>query len=655
MTERAPRFRHVRAVVLDWAGTTVDFGSLAPVRAFLRAFTQAGPVPTVVEVRSFMGLGKRDHVKALLTVDSIRSQFRQQRGHEPGEGDIDEIYASVETQLRATAAERCEPLPGVLELVDTLRAEGLRIGSTTGYSQEVMAALAEASSHAGYAPDLVVSPRPGLPGRPAPWLLLECARQFGVYPMNAIVKIGDTAADMEEGRNAGAWVIGLAMSGNECGLDLDEYRSLDPSRAREIREAASARLFAAGAHFVVDGPWDCLAAIDRIEALLEAGLPVAAVPDNPYLLLTPGPLSTSKGVRAALLRDWCTWDKDYNNLVQDLRMRLVSLLGPEAAASYSAVPIQGSGTFAVEAALTSLVPREGRLLVLANGAYGRRMAEAARRCGIDVVERNLGELSLPDPDELAKLLARDPSVTHVAAVHVETTTGILNPAARLAEVCKASGRIFILDAMSSMGGIPMDTRTLPADVFISSANKCLQGVPGFGFVIARKDLLELAAGRARSLSLDLHDQWKSFEEGGGKWRFTSPTHVVRALARALDELDEEGGVADRHSRYCENRDVMLEEMWKSGFKPLLPEALRSPIITSILYPEDPNWSFEAFYERLKGRGFVLYPGKISEARTFRIGTIGHVFPRDFRALGEAVRTIALHPIYPIPRGNITKP
>lgn len=649
MNESGRRLRKLRAVVLDWAGTAVDFGSIAPVQAFMAAFGALGLTPTMDEVRSFMGLAKRDHVRSLLGIETLRRQWKELHGREAGEGDVDGIYSSVEALLHVVAAERSEPIPGLVDLVGRLRAAGAGIGSTTGYSREIMESVVGKAALAGYRADCVVCPGPGLPGRPAPWLLFECARLLGVYPMEGIVKIGDTPADMEEARNAGAWAIGLAMSGNECGLGQPEHDALDPLRAREIREAATARLFAAGAHFVVDGPWDCMDAIWKIEELMqggfspsspsgpEGGAGPATVPDNPYLLLTPGPLSTSKGVRAAMLRDWCTWDRDYNDLVQELRQRLTSLLGPKAEAEYSAVPMQGSGTFAVEAALTSLVPREGRLLVLSNGAYGRRMAEAAHRCGIEVEERFLGELTSPTPGELAEILARDPRLTHVGAVHVETTTGILNPAAELARVARASGRVFILDAMSSLGGMPMDAESLPADVFISSANKCLQGVPGFGFVIARKELLEASRGRARSLSLDLHDQWRSFEEGGGKWRFTSPTHVVRALAKAMDELDEEGGVPARHARYVQNRDAMIEEMENSGFKALLPAALRSPIITSILYPEEPSWSFEAFYESLKRRGFVLYPGKISEAKTFRIGTIGHVFPKDFRALGAAVR------------------
>jgi 2-aminoethylphosphonate--pyruvate transaminase/phosphonoacetaldehyde hydrolase len=669
MTKDAPDFGKVRGVILDWAGTAVDFGSLAPTEAFVRAAASLDLEISANEVRTFMGLAKRDHARALLGLQSVGDQWEKLYKVKPDEAAVDRLYGATEALLRVVAAERYEPVPGLLDFVRELKSAGIAVGSTTGYSQEVMERVVAASRNAGYSADCVVCPGPGLSGRPAPWLMFECARKLGIYPMSSIVKIGDTPADMEEARNAGAWAIGAAMSGNECGLDLPEYRSLDPAKAADMRRRAASDLAAAGAHFVVDGVWDCLPAIRRIGAFLDVGLTpssfagmvpdtvavasgagaggdggegaafaalAAMVPDNPYLLLTPGPLSTSKGVRASLLRDWCTWDRDYNDLVQRLRARLTALLGRSE--EYSCVPMQGSGTFAVEAALTSLVPRAGRLLVLSNGAYGQRMAEAARRCGISVKTVDHGERVPTDPDELSAILAREPGITHVGAVHVETTTGILNPAARLAEVARNAGRVFMLDAMSSFGGMPMDVDSIPADVFISSANKCLQGIPGFAFVIARRELLAGAEGRSTSLSLDLHDQWKSFEEGKGKWRFTSPTHVVRALMRALDELDEEGGVAARNVRFSENRDVLVEEFAASGFAPLLPEALRSPIITSFLYPEDPAWAFEDFYARLKSRGFVLYPGKISEAKTFRVGTIGHVFPRDFRALGAATRS-----------------
>lgn len=360
-------------------------------------------------------------------------------------------------------------------------------------------------------------------------------------------------------------------------------------------------------------------------------------PENPYLLLTPGPLSTTASVKSVMLRDWCTWDRDYNELVQHIRQQLVALASdrPEQMTS---VLMQGSGTFSVEATLGAAIPRDGKLLVLANGAYGQRMGQIARILGIPVVVLDSGETSPPDPLALERTLEKDPDITHVAVVHCETTTGMLNPVAGIGEIVKSFRRVFIVDAMSSFGGIPLSMEGIRADFLISSANKCIQGVPGFGFVLARRSLMETLAGQARSLSLDLYDQWQTMEVGQGKWRFTSPTHTVRAFAQALQELQEEGGVAARYQRYRENQRMLVEGMQGLGFRPLLPRELQSPIITAFHEPEHPDYGFMAFYERLKHQGYVIYPGKITNARTFRIGTIGDVHPRNVWRLLEAVKT-----------------
>jgi len=361
------------------------------------------------------------------------------------------------------------------------------------------------------------------------------------------------------------------------------------------------------------------------------------IPDNPYILLTPGPLSTSKGVRNAMLRDWCTWDTDYNeNIVQNIRIRLVEHATANTKA-YTTVLMQGSGSFAVEACLGTAVPKNGKVLIPTNGAYGKRIVEMAQVLGINHVEMALKETEAPDPVELSDILVRDPYITHVALVHCETTTGILNPLKELAGVVKAMDKILIVDAMSSFGGIPMDIDELGIDFLISSANKCIQGVPGFGFVIAKRDVLMQCAGNARSLCLDLFGQWQDMDKSG-KWRYTSPTHVVRAFYQALDELKAEGGVSARHKRYSENHRVLVDGMRGLGFTTLLHDNLQSPIITSFLYPDD-RFVFKKFYESVKARGFVLYPGKISQADTFRIGNIGEVYPHDVRRLVSVIQEI----------------
>jgi 2-aminoethylphosphonate-pyruvate transaminase len=361
---------------------------------------------------------------------------------------------------------------------------------------------------------------------------------------------------------------------------------------------------------------------------------IEQLPDNPYILLTPGPLSTTKTVKSVMLRDWCTWDEDYNRIVQQIRNELVRLA--TRSDGYTAVLVQGSGTFSVEATITTAVPDDGKLLVLANGAYGNRIATIAGRCRIPHLVQDSGEQAPPDATLLNETLSRDPSISHVAVVHCETTTGMLNPVEALGEIVKAAGRLYIVDAMSSFAGIPMDAADLQADFLISSANKCIQGVPGFGFVIALRRELEKTRHRARSLSLDLYDQWATMENHGGKWRFTSPTHVVRAFAKALEELRDEGGVAARHRRYLRNHHLLVEGMERLGFAPLLPEELRSPIITAFHSPRHPDYDFSRFYHALKRQGFVIYPGKVTGLDTFRIGTIGDIGPEQIQRLLQAV-------------------
>lgn len=359
---------------------------------------------------------------------------------------------------------------------------------------------------------------------------------------------------------------------------------------------------------------------------------------RPYLLLTPGPLTTSESVKEAMMSDWCTWDKDYNSgIVEVIRVELVKLASSRPD-EYTAVLMQGSGTFCVEAAIGSTIRNDEHLLIAANGAYGKRMGVIADYYGIKHHLLNFAETEQVDPAAIDAYLNTHPEVTHVAVVHCETTTGVLNPLKAIAKVAKGHGKILIVDAMSSFGGVPIDMAGLGIDIMISSANKCVQGVPGFGFVIIRKTLLQGCKGIARSLSLDLYDQWQTMEQGHGKWRFTSPTHVVRAFMQALKELQEEGGIAARNARYRENHRTLVEGMRRLGFETLLPDEWQSPIITSFYYPTA-DFDFNRFYQRLKAKGFVIYPGKISQADTFRIGNIGDVYPDDFCRLVDAIASL----------------
>jgi 2-aminoethylphosphonate-pyruvate transaminase len=360
------------------------------------------------------------------------------------------------------------------------------------------------------------------------------------------------------------------------------------------------------------------------------------IPENPYLLLTPGPLSTSKAVRNALLRDWCTWDADYNEgIVQNIRRRLTALASASRPENYTVTLMQGSGSFSVEAVLGTAVPQNGKLLIITNGAYGKRMILMAQALKLNFIEYSLVETEAPKPETLSKLLSDNPDLSHVALVHCETTTGMLNPLAEIARVVKEHGKIFIVDAMSSFGGIPLDMADYDIDFLVSSSNKCIQGVPGFAFVIAKREEMVKCQGNARSLCLDLYGQWKEMDKSG-KWRYTSPTHTVKAFFQALDDLEAEGGISARHGRYKENQKLLVEGMSARGFQALLPVNLQSPIITSFLYPS-PDFDFGAFYRAVKERGFVLYPGKISQADTFRIGNIGEVYSRDIKRLLEVIK------------------
>lgn len=357
-----------------------------------------------------------------------------------------------------------------------------------------------------------------------------------------------------------------------------------------------------------------------------------------YLLLTPGPLSTAETVHAAMLQDWCTWDKDYNEgIVTPIRKGLLSIAGLDEK-EYTTVLLQGSGTYCVEATIGASVKPTDKLLILANGAYGDRMADIARYYQIDYVQISLHETELITGEVARRALEANPGITHLAMVHSETTTGLLNPIEEVADVLKGRGITYIVDAMSSFGGIPIDIKKLNIDFLVSSANKCIQGVPGFGFVIANREKLMACKGVARSLSLDIYDQWETMEKGGGKWRFTSPTHVVRAFDQAMKELSEEGGIAARYERYKKSHRTLVDGMRALGFRTLLPDASQGPIITSFLYPSE-SFNFLTFYEQLKQRGFVIYPGKISDADTFRIGNIGDVFPEDMEALLVAIKEI----------------
>ena len=353
-------------------------------------------------------------------------------------------------------------------------------------------------------------------------------------------------------------------------------------------------------------------------------------------LLTPGPLTTSRAVKEAMLHDWGSRDVEFMKMNARVRERLVELAGGEG--THVCVPLQGSGTFIIEAMIGTLVPRSGKLAVLVNGAYGARMVRMCEYLRRDCVVLETPEDTPVDPAALDAALAADEAISHVAVVHCETTSGVLNPVEEIAGVTARRGRRLLVDAMSAFGALPLDAATTPYDALVASSNKCLEGVPGIGFAIIRQSALEGAKGNPSSLSLDLHDQWVAMEKTR-QWRFTPPTHVLAALDQALAEHAAEGGIAGRGARYANNCRMLVGGLRALGFETLLPDALQAPIIVTVRMPADPKFNFESFYDRLSRRGFVIYPGKLTVADSFRIGCIGRLGENEMRGVLRAIGEI----------------
>lgn len=354
------------------------------------------------------------------------------------------------------------------------------------------------------------------------------------------------------------------------------------------------------------------------------------------LLLTPGPLTTSRSVKEAMLHDWGSRDAAFVRTNREVMERLPGIVN--AAATHVTVPMQGSGTFAVEAMLTTFVQPGGEVLVLINGAYGHRakkILEIARR---RTVVHETPEDTPPDLAVVERILASTPSITHVFAVYCETTSGILNPVREIGALAVKHGKSYLLDAMSAFGALPLDANAVNADAIAASSNKCIEGIPGLGFVICRKEILVATKGNATTLVLDLNDQWAGFQKTG-QYRFTPPIHVIVAFHQALTEFFAEGGQPGRGARYAENCRVLVEGMRALGFRTLLPDHLQAPIIVTFHMPTDPRFEFQRFYDELKERGYVIYPGKLTVADSFRIGCIGRLDRTHMQGALAAIRDV----------------
>lgn len=361
-----------------------------------------------------------------------------------------------------------------------------------------------------------------------------------------------------------------------------------------------------------------------------------AVRDKP--LFTPGPLTTSLTVKQAMLRDLGSRDDEFIAVIKRVRDRLLAVAGVSQKQGYECVLMQGSGTFTVESVISSAMPRDGKLLVVVNGAYGDRIVAIAKRYGIETVVVRAKEDQLPSVADIEQVLAKTPNIRMTAVVHCETTSGIINPIEAIGKVVRRHKGLYFVDSMSAFGAVPFDFEACQIDFLVSSANKCIEGVPGFAFAICRRESLLATEGVARTVSLDLLAQWQGLERNG-QFRFTPPTHTIMAFDQALNELEAEGGVAGRAHRYRENHETLCRGMQEMGFQEYVSRDLQGDIITSFRYPNDASFEFEEFYRRLNDKGFVIYPGKVSDADCFRIGSIGRVFPSDVAALLQAIREV----------------
>ena len=356
--------------------------------------------------------------------------------------------------------------------------------------------------------------------------------------------------------------------------------------------------------------------------------------DRDHILLTPGPLTTTLRTKLAMLRDWGSWDAEFNAVTARIRRQLLAII--HGSDSHVVVPLQGSGTFAVEAAVATIMPRDGHLLVLDNGAYCKRMGKLATLMGRRTTILTRAEDEAVSPDELECQLQNDPSITHVGLIHFETGTGVLNPLQAVSDVCKRHGKGLIVDAMSSFAALEIDARKLHFDALIAASGKCIEGVPGMGFVFIGKDLIDRCGGHSHSLAMDLFDQYVYMEKTT-QWRFTPPTHVVVALAEALAQFEEEGGQAARLARYTDNFSTLVSGMAALGFRPFLRPEIQAPIIVTFHAPIDKRYEFKAFYEAAKSHGFILYPGKLTTLETFRVGCIGAIGRLE---MAQAVNAVA---------------
>jgi 2-aminoethylphosphonate-pyruvate transaminase len=588
----------VDLVIFDMAGTTVHDGDAVndSLRGALGAI--ANCTVTRDEVNLVMGIQKPVAIRSLLT-DTF--------GKAPDEKLVDRVHDEfvdrMLTYYRTSPA--VHEIDGVTELFLYLKSQGIKVGIDTGFNRPIAAVILDRLGwEKNNLIDVSVTADEVVAGRPAPFMVFRCMEKTGVSSASRVVKVGDTPSDLYEGTNAGCGLVVGVTEGSHT--------------AAELRPHPHTHL------------------IPTVKDLPRVLSESRSVTDSTRLrLFTPGPLNTSVTVKRAMLRDIGAWDQELIDITRDIRLSLLGLAGLSKAEGYESVLMQGSGTFGVESVISSLVPVTGRLLVAVNGAYGERIAIIAKKMGIDTTVLKCDERQPITAAAISEAILAGGKFDAVAVVHCETTTGLLNPIAEIGPAVKKLGPRLIVDAMSSFGGIEIDWKAVGVDALVSSSNKCIEGVPGFSFAIIRRDWLEASVGVSRSLSLDLVEQWQGFETHG-RFRFTPPTHVLRAFAQALLELKNEGGVAAREARYRGNHRALIAGMTGLGFAMAVEPRFQSHFITTFLEPADSAFEFTQFYKALRDRGLIIYAGKLTATKCFRIGNIGRLYESDISDLVLAI-------------------
>ncbi|MCL2653028.1 MAG: 2-aminoethylphosphonate--pyruvate transaminase [Propionibacteriaceae bacterium] len=598
----------IKAVIFDWAGTTVDYGCMAPVKGFIDAFKSIGFQITEEMAREPMGIAKLDHTRAIAAMLPEPITERQ----------ILEAYRVFEETILADIKQYCDVLPHVVDAVASLRQQGIGIGSDTGYTSVMMDEVLPAAAKQGYFPDFCIAPDKVPAGRPYPYMIWQNLVHFGLIDPRQAIKVGDTVADITEGRNANCWTVGVIFGSSELGLTKDQVAVLTADELLQRTAAVRAAYYQAGADYIINDLSELDGVIAAVNVLLDQ--------NAPRKLLTPGPLTTKASVKHAMLTDHCTWDDDYKAITRSVMDDITKISAND---DYATVLLQGSGSYAVEAMINCLVPAEDKILFLVNGEYGKRMLSIAQASNRNFEAMSFDMTEPVDVSAVEKKLESCDDIGAVLFVHCETTTGVLNPLAELVKLAKEHDKTVMVDAMSSFAAYEIDVPGLDIDALAASSNKCLEGLPGLSFVIAKKAVLEASEGNSPSHSLDLFDQYQGLYAGGGKFRFTSPTNVLLALRHAIDEYAKEGGLPARKARYIKNHEVLVDGLEALGIHSIVAPEHQSYIISTF---ELGDLDFARLYSTLKAKGFVIYPGKLTSQPTFRLGNIGDVYPDDMTRL-----------------------